>query len=83
MWEPTLISNLLVVSFGICNSDLSSVCTSLIRLTLPARFADRLDVDVHRHTLRRPLLAAVEGGHHDLVALLLVVAQTLRVSDVA
>lgn len=52
-------------------------------LTLPARFADGLDIDVHRHTLRRPLLAAVEGGHHDLVAQLLVVAQTLRVSDVA
>lgn len=55
----------------------------MMPLTLPARFADGLDIDVHRHTLRRPLLAAVEGGHHDLVAQLLVVAQSLRVSDVA
>lgn len=52
-------------------------------LTLPSRFADRLYIDVHGHVLLGSLLPTVEGCHHDLVALLLVKAQPLRVPDVA
>ena len=51
--------------------------------TLPARFADGLDVDVHGHALLRAPLSAVEGRHHDHVALLPLVAQPLRVPDVS
>lgn len=52
-------------------------------LTLPARFADGLDVNVHRHVLLGSLLTTVERRHRDPVALLLLVAQPLRVSDVS
>lgn len=50
--------------------------------TLPARFAHRLDVDADRDTTQRPLLAAVPGRDLDLVLLLSVIAQLLRVPDV-
>lgn len=49
---------------------------------MPARFAHRLDVDADRDTAQRPLLAAVPGRDLDLVLLLPVVAQLLRVPDV-
>ena len=51
-------------------------------LTLPSGFADRLDINMHSHILLRSLLTAVKGRHHNLVALLLVIAQPLSVSDV-
>jgi len=51
--------------------------------TLPAGLADGLDVDSHGHALQRPLLAAVPRRDLDLVALLPVVAQLLRVPDVS
>lgn len=51
-------------------------------LTLPSRFADRLDINMHGHILLGSLLTTVKGCHHNLVALLLVIAQPLRVPDV-
>lgn len=51
-------------------------------LTLPTRFADGLDVNVHGYVLLGSLLATVERRHRDWVALLLLVAQTLCVPDV-
>lgn len=50
---------------------------------MPAGFADRLDVDADGDAVQRPLLAAVPGRHLDLVLLLPVVAQLLRVPDVS
>lgn len=49
---------------------------------MPARLADRLDVDAYRDAVQGPLLAAVPGRHLDLILLLPVVAQLLRVPDV-
>lgn len=57
--------------------------TTSAALTLPARFADGLDVNVHRYVLLGSLLTTVERRHRDSVALLLLVAQPLRVSDVS
>lgn len=51
-------------------------------LTLPPWFADRLHINVHSDVLLRSLLTAVERCHRDPVALLLLVAQALGVSDV-
>lgn len=51
--------------------------------TLPARLADGLDIDANGDAVQRPLLAAVPGAHLDLVLLLPVVAQLLRVPDVS
>lgn len=51
-------------------------------LTLPPGFADRLDVNVHAHVLLGSLLTTVERRHRDSVALLLLIAQPLRVPDV-
>ena len=53
------------------------------RLTLPPGLADGLDLDVHGHALCCLHLAAVEGSDHDLVVLLVVIAQLLCVADVA
>lgn len=53
-----------------------------VSLTLPSRFADRLDINMHSHALLCSLLTTVKGCHHNLVALLLVIAQALCVSDV-
>lgn len=53
-----------------------------LSLTLPSRFADGLDDDMHGHILFGSLLTTVEGCHHNLVALLLVEAQPLRVPNV-
>lgn len=50
--------------------------------TLPAGFAHRLDLDADGDAAQRPLLAAVPGRHLDLVLLLPIVAQLLRVPDV-
>lgn len=49
---------------------------------MPARFAHRLDVDADGDAVQGSLLAAVPGRHLDLVLLLAVVAQLLRVADV-
>lgn len=49
---------------------------------MPAGFADRLDLDADRNAVQRPLLAAIPGRHLDLVLLLPIVAQLLRVPDV-
>lgn len=51
-------------------------------LTLPPGLADGFDLDVHGHALCRPLLATVKGGNHDLVVLLVVIAEPLRVTNV-
>lgn len=51
-------------------------------LTLPSWFADRLNINMHSYILLRSLLTTVKGCHHNLVALLLVVAQPLCISDV-
>lgn len=55
---------------------------ALLSLTLPSRFADRLDINMHSHILLCFLLTTVKGRHHNLVALLLVIAEPLCVSDV-
>lgn len=49
---------------------------------MPARFADRLDVDADGNTVQGSLLAAVPGCHLDLVLLLVVVTEFLCVPDV-
>ena len=54
----------------------------LVQITLPARFADRFNVDVYRHALCGSLLSAVEGCDQDLILLLLIKAQLLCVPDV-
>lgn len=56
--------------------------TTSAALTLPPRFADRLDVNLHSYVLLGSLLTTVERRHRDSVVLLLLVAQPLRVSDV-
>lgn len=49
---------------------------------MPARFADRLDVDADRDAVQGSLLATVPGRYLNLVLLLAVVAQLLCVPDV-
>lgn len=49
---------------------------------MPARFADRLDVNADRDAVQGSLLATVPGCHLDLVLLLSVIAQLLCVPDV-
>lgn len=49
---------------------------------MPSRLADGLDVDADGDAAQRPLLATVPGRHLDLVLLLPVVAQLLRVPDI-
>lgn len=51
-------------------------------LTLPAGLADRLDVDADSDAVQGSLLAAVPGCHLDLVLLVSVEAQLLRVPNV-
>lgn len=58
-------------------------CKGMEKLTLPPRLAHWFDVNVNGNALCRPLLAAVIRRHHDFVALLFVVAQSLGVPDVA
>lgn len=50
--------------------------------TLPARFADGLDINADRNAAQCPLLATVPGRHLDLILLLPVVAQLFCVPDV-
>lgn len=54
-----------------------------VSLTLPAWFADRLDVDMHECALFCPLLTTVERCHQDAVLPLTVVTQLLRVPDIS
>ena len=49
---------------------------------MPARFADRFDVNADWDAVQGSLLAAVPGRHLDLVLLLVVIAQLLCVPDV-
>lgn len=49
---------------------------------MPARFADRLDVNVHGDRMQGSLLATVPGRDQDLIVLLTVVAQFLCVPNV-
>lgn len=53
------------------------------RPTLPARLANWLHVHLHQGVLGCGLLSTVIGGYQDLILVLLVIAQLLRVSDVA
>ncbi|KAF3848098.1 hypothetical protein F7725_021126 [Dissostichus mawsoni] len=57
-------------------------CMNVIGPTLPARFADGLDVDVDRHAVQRSLLPAVPRRHLDL-KLLLPVETQLLLADLA
>lgn len=57
--------------------------TDKSRPTLPAGLAHWLHVHLHQGVLSSRLLSTVVGGHQDLVLVLLVVAQLLRVPDVA
>lgn len=71
-----------VLFYHLLQCKLRHLESASLALTLPSRFADRLDINMHSHALLCSLLTTVKGCHHNLVALLLVIAQALCVSDI-
>lgn len=76
-----------IKSYRMINVCLMTACLRTTQMwfwpTLPARFADGLDINTDRDAVQCPLLATVPGRHLDLVLLLPVVAQLFCVPDVS